>query len=128
MRVRTLTALEQMNVLGIDIEIYFLLDGLLSTLAQGRALRSCRCSLEVGREEGQLAALRLGDPGLCAGRMVVENGLSAEECLGGLLEVLLEGFKVCERRRRPNRGGCHLWVFVCFVEITYKLQWYRREA
>lgn len=97
-----------MNILGVDVKINFLLNGLLGAFAQGRALRGCRRSLEVGREEGKFAALRLGDPGLYAGRMVVEDGLATKEGLGSLLKVLLEGLEVCNRRRRPNRSRCHL--------------------
>lgn len=103
-----------MDVLGVDVEIDFLLNSFLGTLAQGRALRSCRFGLQVGRKERQPAALRLGDPGLCAGHMVVEDGLSAEECLGGLLEMLFKRLEVRESGRRPNRGRCHIECFVMF--------------
>lgn len=103
-----------MDILGVDIEINFLLNGFLSTLAQSGTFRSCRFSLEVGWEEGQPAALRLGDPGLCAGRMVVEDWLSAEECLGSLPEVLFKRLEVRKSRRRPDRGRCHFVGLLCF--------------
>lgn len=71
----------------VDKEVDDLFHGFLGLAAQGAVLGRCWRRGEVGWEEGQLAALRLGDPGLCAGGMVVQHGLRIVEAVGRLLLV-----------------------------------------
>lgn len=112
-----------MSLLRVNKDVHLLLDQLLGVTINAIALRSSRFLAGIGREYGQLAALRLGDPGFCACDVVMQDGLSADKGLRGLGLIIRQGGEVRNSGRRPDCGWQHCQlVFETKVDVVDVLE------